>query len=66
MSVVVIVIKALVVIVAGAAVYKKAPPNVAMVVTGLGGSKTVSGKGCFVIPVLQRVDYLSLVNIQSD
>ena len=66
MSVVVIVIIALVVIVAGAAVYKKAPPNVAMVVTGLGGSKTVSGKGCFVIPVLQRVDYLSLVNIQSD
>ena len=46
--------------------YKKAPPNVAMIVTGPGGCKTVIGKGCFVIPVLQRVDYLSLVNIQSD
>lgn len=46
--------------------YKKAAPNVAMIVTGPGGSKTVIGKGCFVIPVLQRVDYLSLENIQSD
>lgn len=46
--------------------YRKAPPNVAMLVTGPGGCKTVIGKGCFVIPVLQRVDYLSLENIQSD
>lgn len=46
--------------------YKKAPPNVAMVVTGPRGSTTVTGKGCFVIPILQRVDYLSLANMQSD
>ncbi len=46
--------------------YKKAAPNVAMIVTGPGGCKTVIGKGCFVIPILQRVDYLSLENIQSD
>lgn len=46
--------------------YKKAAPNVAMLVTGPGGCKTVIGKGCFVIPILQRVDYLSLENIQSD
>lgn len=46
--------------------YKKASPNVAMIVTGPGGCKTVIGKGCFVIPILQRVDYLSLENIQSD
>lgn len=46
--------------------YKKAPPNVAMIVTGPRGHKIVTGKGCFVIPVLQRVDYLSLENIQSD
>lgn len=46
--------------------YKKAAPNVAMIVTGPSGCKTVIGKGCFVIPVLQRVDYLSLENIQSD
>lgn len=46
--------------------YKKAAPNVAMLVTGPGGCRTVIGKGCFVIPILQRVDYLSLENIQSD
>ena len=50
----------------GKVMYKKAPPNVAMIVTGPGGTKTVSGKGCLVIPILQRVDYLSLENIQSD
>lgn len=46
--------------------YKKAAPNVAMIVTGPGGCRTVIGRGCFVIPILQRVDYLSLENIQSD
>lgn len=46
--------------------YKKAAPNVAMIVTGPSGCKTVIGKGCVVIPILQRVDYLSLENIQSD
>lgn len=46
--------------------YKKAPPNTAMVVTGPTGCKTVIGKGRFVIPILQRVDYMSLENIQSD
>ena len=46
--------------------YKKAAPNVAMIVTGPRGCKTVIGKGCFVVPILQRVDYLSLENIQSD
>ena len=46
--------------------YKKAAPNVAMIVTGPAGCRTVIGKGCFVIPILQRVDYLSLENIQSD
>ncbi len=51
---------------AAKAMYKKASPNVAMIVTGPAGCKTVIGKGCFVIPILQRVDYLSLENIQSD
>lgn len=46
--------------------YKKAPLNTAMVVTGPRGSKTIIGKGCWVIPVFQRVDYMSLENIQSD
>ena len=54
------------VIVVASALYKKAPPNVAMVITGPTASRTVIGKGCFVIPILQRVDYMSLANIQAD
>lgn len=46
--------------------YKKAPPNVAMVITGPRGNRVAIGKGCFVIPAIQRVDYMSLENIQSD
>lgn len=46
--------------------YKKAPPNTAMIITGPTGSQTIIGKGGFVIPILQRVDYLSLQNMQSD
>lgn len=46
--------------------YKKAPPNTAMVITGPKGARTIVGKGCFIIPVLQRVDKMSLENIQSD
>jgi flotillin len=48
------------------AVYKKAPPNVAMVITGPSGTKTVVGKASIVIPIIQRVDYMSLENIQVD
>lgn len=48
------------------ACYKKAPPNLAMVVTGPRGTHTVNGKACFVVPFLQRVDYMSLENIQVD
>lgn len=46
--------------------YKTCPPNRAMVITGLGGSSTVIGKAKFIIPILQRVDYMSLENIQVD
>ena len=64
---IVLVILAIVgVIVIASALYKKAPPNVAMVITGPTASRTVIGKGCFVIPILQRVDYMSLANIQAD
>ena len=37
-----------------------------MVVTGPGGTKTVVGKACLIIPFIQRVDYMSLENIQVD
>lgn len=50
----------------GKVMYKKAPPNVAMVITGPRGNHVAIGKGCFVIPIIQRVDYMSLENIQSD
>lgn len=46
--------------------YKPAPPNVAMVVTGPTKSRTIIGKGAFVIPIIQRVDYMTLQNIQAD
>ena len=55
-----------VLIVLGKICYKKAPPNLAMVITGPRGSRTMVGRGCLVIPILQRVDYMSLENIQSD
>lgn len=50
----------------GKVMYKKAPPNVAMVITGPRGNRVAIGRGCFVIPIIQRVDYMSLENIQSD
>ena len=65
-GIVIIVAILAILIVVSKVMYKKAAPNVAMIVTGPGGCKTVIGKGCFVIPILQRVDYLSLENIQSD
>ena len=50
----------------GKIMYKQAPPNIAMVITGPTGSRTVIGKAAIVIPILQRVDYMSLQNIQAD
>ena len=46
--------------------YKPAPPNIAMVVTGPTKRRTVIGKGAFIIPVIQRVDYMPLKNVQAD
>lgn len=61
-----IVVVIIAIVVLGTIMYKKAPPNVAMVITGPRGSKTVVGQGAFVIPIVQRVDYMSLENIQAD
>lgn len=49
-----------------ASCYKKCPPNQAMVITGPFGTSTVIGKAKIVIPFIQRVDYMSLENIQVD
>ena len=65
-TVVIAVIVIAVLVILGKLCYKKAPPNLAMVITGPRGSRTMVGRGCLVIPVLQRVDYMSLENIQSD
>ena len=46
--------------------YKKADPSVALVVTGPRKNKTIVGRGCLVIPFLQRTDTLTLRNIQAD
>ena len=46
--------------------YKTCPPNKAMVITGPRGSSTVIGKAKLIIPAIQRVDYMSLENIQVD
>lgn len=48
------------------ACYRKCPPNKAMVVTGARGAKTYIGRAKLVIPFIQRVDYMSLENIQVD
>ena len=64
--VLVVIIAIIAVIILFKTCYKTAPPNTAMVVTGPRKSKTIIGKGCFVIPILQRVDKMSLKNIQAD
>ena len=46
--------------------YRKCPPNRAMVVTGPRGAKTYIGRAKLVIPFFQRVDFMSLENIQVD
>jgi len=46
--------------------YRQSPPNQAMIVTGPFGYKTYIGKGTFVIPIIQRADYITLENIQAD
>ena len=48
------------------ACYRKCPPNKAMVVTGARGAKTYIGRAKLVVPFIQRVDYMSLENIQVD
>ena len=42
--------------------YKKAPPTMAIIVTGFGLSKpkVVIGRGVFVIPIIQRADRLNM------
>ena len=46
--------------------WKKVPADKAAIVTGLGKAKVVTGGGTVVIPILQRIDYITLENISFD
>ena len=46
--------------------WKKVPADKAAIVTGLGAAKVVTGGGVIVIPVLQRIDYITLENISFE
>lgn len=46
--------------------YKKVPKNRIGIRVGPFGNKTVTGKAIFVVPFLQRIDYMTLENIQVD
>ena len=46
--------------------WKKVPADKAAIVTGIGRAKVVTGGGTMVIPILQRIDYITLENISFD
>lgn len=66
MRIVPIIIGIAVVIFIWRACYKVAPTDKVLVVTGPGGRKFVSGTSTFVIPFLQRCDWLSLGVVQCE
>ena len=59
-----IIIGILVVMMVFESCWRKCPPDKLMIVSGAGKMRSVSGKGTFVIPLLQRVDALSLGAVQ--
>ena len=46
--------------------WKKVPSDKAAIITGIGKAKVVTGGGTIVIPVLQRIDYITLENINFE
>jgi len=46
--------------------WKKVPADKAAIITGIGKSKVVTGGGSIVIPILQRIDYITLENINFE
>lgn len=62
----IIVLALVLVLVAILSTWKKVPADKAAIVTGLGKAKVVSGGGVIVIPVLQRIDYVTLENMSFD
>lgn len=64
-AVVLVVIGVIVILSVILSMWKKVPQDKAAVVTGL-RKKIITGGGGLVIPVLERIDYISLGNIQID
>ena len=56
----------IVILIAIFSTWKKVPADKAAIVTGLGKAKVVTGGGTIVIPVLQRIDYVTLENMSFD
>lgn len=56
----------LIILIAIFSTWKKVPADKAAIVTGLGRAKVITGGGVVVIPVLQRIDYITLENISFD
>lgn len=56
----------IVVMIAVFSTWRKVPADKAAIVTGLGRAKVITGGGIMVIPVLQRIDYITLENISFD
>ncbi|MDR0469033.1 MAG: flotillin family protein, partial [Peptococcaceae bacterium] len=59
----IIVLALIVVVMAISSTWKKVPSDKAGVVVGVGRPKVVTGGGCIVIPVFQRMDTITLENI---
>jgi flotillin len=49
-----------------ATLYRKVPPNFAMIIYGMGGPKVVKGGGAIVIPIVQAANELSLELMSFD
>ena len=62
----IIVIALVIILICILSTWKKVPADKAAIVTGLGKAKVVTGGGTVVIPILQRIDYITLENISFD
>ncbi|PYG88730.1 flotillin [Ruminiclostridium sufflavum DSM 19573] len=63
---VIIVIVLFVLIISLFNMYKKVPQDKALVVTGFRGRRVITGGGGIVVPLLERIDVISLENMQID
>lgn len=62
----IVVLALVIILIAIFSTWKKVPADKAAIVTGLGKAKVIVGGGVIVIPVLQRIDYVTLENMSFD